>query len=768
MFKSPIIFCAIIFLQLFGIVSFVEAQSEISGIVRDKTSLAPIIGVNILINENKAGTATNSSGYFKIENLASGIYQLNISHVGYIDTSFNINTSESLNLNIQLIPDSIEMSSLIITATRTPTIMRDVPQRVHIIDEKTIEEYPATNTDNLLRMIPGINVNRSSGIFSRNSSVTMRGMPGASRSLILLDGVPLNKSAGGTINWHLISPDEIERIEIVKGPGSALYGNNAMSGVINIITRKPQKKIQGKIEAGYGTYNTIKGQAMLYGNSFKESKGIYWKLGGFYRQGDGYIIEPEESRDSLNVNAYLEEGNLNGLFGYQFGPGQKLEVDYRYYNDKRGKGVKVYEQDGSYENFTDHNLRLGFEGNIKLTKINVNAFYFKEKYYRQNENINQSGEYKLVDTDTDKGDMGIWLTLSRSLGTKHHFSAGLDIKNGTLENQEIYRTSTDELYTDGKLLFSALFLQDEMNLAAEKLKLIAGIRFDYAKYYDGHFEVKYPTSKTGFSESSQVSYPQSAWIEISPKLALKYFIAKNLNVFVSASSGFMPPKLDDLAGSRKISRGFKIANPELLPEKISSFELGLDYSIADKLFIKPSGYYSLGDDFQYLVATGDYMDTGSDVPVPVYQRQNVTKVEIIGAELGLEYIITPKIKFTGSYAYNHSKIIEYNSDFGQSLDGKYLSEVPPNLVFLGFQWNNKIVDLFVDYNYTDDQWYDEFNTIIVGGYSLVNLRLSKFVLKKIQLVLDIQDLFDTQYVDRKGYLSPGRFVMFEVKYLINQ
>jgi len=334
---NPIIY--LFFLCLIGYISQIHAQSEINGVVKDNNSLTPISGANVYLKENNKGTSTNSSGYFQIKDLKPGDYQLNISHVGYTDTVFQISTSASQNLSILLKPDSIEMSSIVISATRTPTVLEDVPQRIHKIEKETIQEYPATNTDNLLRMIPGINVNRSSGIFSRNSSVTMRGMPGASRSLILLDGVPLNKTAGGTVNWHLITPDEIDRIEVVKGPGSALYGNNAMSGVINIITRKPQKNIEGMINAGYGTFNTIKGQAILNGNSIKKSKGIYWKLGGFYRQGDGYIIEPEDTRNSLDVNAYLKEGNLNGLLGYQFAPGQKLEIDYRFYKDKRGSGV---------------------------------------------------------------------------------------------------------------------------------------------------------------------------------------------------------------------------------------------------------------------------------------------------------------------------------------------------------------------------------------------------------------------------------------------
>lgn len=743
------------------------AQSEISGIVRDRNSLMPVSGANVYLSENNRGTFTNTSGVFHIDNLIPGIYYLNISHIGYTDTTFQVNTSESEQLTIFLIPDSVVMASIVITATRTQAIMEDVPQRIYKLEKETIEEYPATNTDNLLKMIPGINVNRSSGIFSRNSSVTMRGMPGAFRSLILLDGVPLNKSAGGSINWHLITPDEIERIEIVKGPGSALYGNNAMSGVINIITRKSQKKFRGMINAGYGTYNTMKGQVNLNGTMLKKSRGVYWRLGGFYRQGDGYMIEPEKTRDSLNVDAYLKEGNVNGLLGYRFGPDQKLEIDYRFYKDKRGNGVKVFEKAGSYESFADNNIRLGFNGFVNGIKIDINAFYFNEIYFRQNENINKSGEYKLVDTKTKKEDMGLWMTLSRSLGKSHLFSAGIDIKNGILDNQEIYRTSPDELYTDGNLIFSALFLQDEMNLAAQKLKLIAGLRFDYALYYNGLFQIKNPTGKTGFPESAVISYPRAGWLQVSPKLALKYLINNSLNVFISASTGFMPPKLDDMAGSRKIRRGFKIANPELLPENITSFELGFDYSLADKLFIKPSGYYSLGNDFQYLVATGNYIDAGSDDPVPVYQRQNVTKVEIVGAELGLEYYITNSLKFTGSYAYNYSKIIEYHAPLDQNLAGKYLSEVPPNLVFLGLQWKNKIIDFFIDFTYTDNQWYDELNTIIVDGYSLVNIRLSKNVLKNLRLVLDVQDLLNEQYLDRKGYLSPGRFTMFEIKYFIN-
>ena len=187
-------------------------------------------------------------------------------------------------------------------------------------------------------------------------------------------------------------------------------------------------------------------------------------------------------------------------------------------------------------------------------------------------------------------------------------------------------------------MFSALFLNDEITIKNGKANIIVGLRLDYAHFSNGQLEVENPTSQTGFPESMNETFPENSWIEVSPKVALNYFIIPSLSTYVSASSGFMPPKLDDLVGSRKIRKGFKIANPELEPEKIMSIEWGLDFNFRKRLNIKPSLFYSIGKDFQYLVATGDFVDDGSSDPVPVYQRQNVSRVQVSGQNW--ELIIT--------------------------------------------------------------------------------------------------------------------------------
>ncbi len=745
---------------------FVFSQTEVTGFVKDKRTAEPLTGANIYLTDLHKGTSSDGRGYFKFSGINAKSFRIKVTYVGYRDTTLQVNAEKENHLSIFLEPDSVRIESIVVTATRTPEPANEIPQSISIIDQKSIDDYPATNVDDLLKMVPGINVNRSWGIFSHNASVTMRGMPGSERNLILLDGVPLNKSAGGTVSWHLVTPEEIDRIEVVKGPGSALYGNNAMGGVINIITKHPQKKLEGSVDLSYGTYNTMKSQISLSGNDLHDARGLYWKIGGFYRKGDGYILDPPELQSPYETDAYLFEGNTSGMLGYQFFPGSKLEIDYRFYKDKRGTGIKVYEKDGSYESFTNNNFRAEYESPIGRYKIDAKIFYMNEFYYRQNENVNATGEYKLVDTKTDKDDFGLWLSVSRQIGQKQQLTGGIDIKKGNIDNHDIYRTSTDDLFTHGDLLFSALFFQDDIKLIGGKLNIIGGLRFDNARFYNGLLKVINPTSQTGFPLPEKDNFHDNSWTELSPKIALKYFILPSLSTYVNAATGFMPPRIDDLAGSRKIRRGFKIANPDLVPEKLISYEWGMNWMVKEKFSLSPSLFYSRGRDFQYLVATGDYI--GGDDPVAVYQRQNVSKVEVTGVELAASYTLTPHIRFNLSYAYNTSKILDYKSLDNTDLTGKELSEVPANLVYLGATWNNRFVKVFVDYTFTDKQWYDEENTEIINGYSLFNVRVSRPIFKNFRATLDIQDIFDVRFIDRKGYLSPGRFITFEVTFLINR
>lgn len=740
----------------------VFAQSNLNGIVVDSKTGKPLTGANIIIKESGIGMSTNSEGKFEFENLKTGNYTLLVSFVGYLNSKIKLKIeNENNELEIKMTSSFVKMEKIIITATRTKRKIDDLPGQNEVIEKEEIEAFPASSTDNLLQSIANINVNRSWGIFSKNASVTMRGLDAAQGVLILYNGVPLNKTAGGAINWHMISLDRIERIELIKGPSSALYGNNAMGGVINIITKKSDKLISGNIRAFGGSYATLGGKFNIEGNqNIKEGK-FYYSLNGFYRRGDGYIIEPKTVRDSTDVEVYLKENRIGATMGYEFNDKNKIEIEYSYYDDKRGDGRQVYFDDGGYVKYTTHFVRTKYKAWLGKIKIEVNGYLQNEHYYQFRESINRDGNYKLSEKNQISNDYGLWMNATRKLGKKNWFTFGIDIKQGYMDASDIYLTSTDTLLREGKIQSYAIFLQDEHRLLNDKLKIITGLRFDYAKFYDGAIHVGEPTINTGFEESITESYGSSNWTALSPKLAIQYEIVPAIKTYISASTGFMPPKLDDMISSRKISKGFKQANPYLQPQSLTNYELGFNTKPFKNTVFKAAAYYSLGKDFQYFVATGNYVDGQTELI-----RENIAAIEIIGAEFSFQYDFIKNLTFKANYSYNSSTIKDFDltNNTSDDLTGKQLVEVPWHQVFAGLFWKNKFINTTLIANYVGEEYADDQNILIIDDYMTLDLKLSHLISKNFFIALDIQNIFDKVYIDKKQRLSPGRFILAEITY----
>jgi outer membrane receptor protein involved in Fe transport len=229
----------------------------------------------------------------------------------------------------------------------------------------------------------------------------------------------------------------------------------------------------------------------------------------------------------------------------------------------------------------------------------------------------------------------------------------------------------------------------------------------------------------------------------------------------SAGVGFKPPKLKDLSQSGKINKGFRLANPNLKPEYLTNYEIGFTHVQSDKLSMSTAGYYSFGHDFQYSVSTGDSVDTGGNALKPVLIADNIGKVEIVGLEFSSNYFLTKQLSFQLSYSFNHSVIKKYKSsmvDINANLNGKEMAEVSPHLFYAGMLWKNSFFEFQLNGNYVDKQWFDPENTIQVDAYFLLNAMISKSFSTHYYIALEAQNLLDNQYVDRKGELSPGRFM----------
>jgi len=249
-------------LTFLSIYSTASAQSCISGTVLNKENSKPLANVTIQVNGTK-NTSTDLNGYFSLCGLSDSAI-LRIRHIGYKQIEFKTTLKQGNNPlpEFVLTPSTVTMDEVVITATRTDNLILNTPVRVNTFSQLALKSIPMQNIDDVLKYAPGINYSRPFGIFSTKGIVTMRGMSGKEqgRVLVLLDGVPVNKSDGGTVDWNMVDVNSVQKIEITKGAGSAMYGGNAMGGIINIITKTPDSKqfINASIE--YGTFNTMGGK----------------------------------------------------------------------------------------------------------------------------------------------------------------------------------------------------------------------------------------------------------------------------------------------------------------------------------------------------------------------------------------------------------------------------------------------------------------------------------------------------------------------------
>lgn len=658
-----------------------------------------------------------------------------------------------------------DLPEFFVTATRTKRMAGEIPVRLSSIPSEEIDLMPSITSDNLLELVPGANIDRTNGIFSKNASITLRGLNGSPRTLILMDGIPLNKADGGGLNWNRMIPEFIERIEVSKGPTSSVYGSNAMGGVINILTRRPDAQLQGLVKAFYGTFNTFGGLFSIGGKPGKKEQGFYYVLSGFYRQGDGYIMVPEESRDSMDVKNGLKEGLIAARIGYKYGNQSYTEIEYNYYDDKRYDGFQVYEPGGGYNEYPTHALRVTSNNRFRRAELLVSAYYQNEFYHRLSESmaVKKGNKYTMYLTDSKRIDQGIWSNLT--LHGKHRmtYTIGLDLRTGSVDASDTYITSTDVMQNRGKMDFFALFGEYEWHIVKDRLCLLAGLRYDVARFYNGSYTIFEPTSLTSFMANYPTNFTDATWHAWSPKLGFRFLVTPQLNTYLSYSRGFRPAMLDDMCKNGNVTKGFKLANPQLQPETLDNYEAGADWNPVQGLSFQPSVYLSYGHDFQYFVNTGDSINTGGDKDKPIIRRENVTGVRVIGAEIAASWMIIRGLRLSANYAFNDSKITSFDSPVeGKDLTGKYIVEVPRNQVYAGVTWNNRYLQVTLTFNYKDFQYNDDENTQTTPASNTFDLRLGHTFMNRLTLSFTMQDIFNTRYYDSKGNLSPGRFMMLNL------
>jgi len=509
------------------------------------------------------------------------------------------------------------------------------------------------------------------------------------------------------------------------------------------------------VSGRYGTFNTYGGNLAVAGNPMGKTSGPYYRISGFYQNSDGYISTPESQRNQFTRKRFLQEANGTLALGYRLNPDHIVEFAGSYYYDKRGEGTQILAPEGMYRDFDTTNLSFKYQGGVQDLKWEIQGFYQLENYRRISESLSGTN-YTRFDVNSDREEEGLLFHISKILFPHNRVTLGTDLKRGKIDGVDEYKTSPDRTRNTGAMDFYALYLQDEVDLLDGRLNLLGGLRYDYAKFYDG----SYNSTLASYS-SLNGNLKEHSWSALTPKLSGRYLFLRNLSAFASYGRGFRASILDDLSRSGIMWGLYKVANPDLNPETVDSYEIGVDYKPLTALKLSTSLFYSLGHDFLYYVPTG-----GSLSGRPLYRRENIGKVEIYGGEFDARYALNRSVTLFANYTYNHSEIKSFTKN--PSLEGTELTNTPQHQVRVGIDWLNRLLNAGFYYHYKSSQfaYTNEMRQIktVISEYHTLDLKVWREIVKNLTVSAMIQNVFDSQHLESGTDLAPGRFILGELRY----
>src|ERR1051326_7749403 len=229
-----------------------------------------------------------------------------------------------------------KIENIVITATRAERSANEVPVSVTVVPEQQIENAPAQSVDDLLRTIPGINLPFGSTLVQHPTAeaISMRGLGGI-RTLVLLDGVPLNHPFFGYVQWNSVPKENISRIEVVRGGGSSLFGSYALGGVIDIITRVPEEN-EAAFEGSYGSHDTYRVNGRV-ARVFADKK-LRVGLNVNYLDTDGYITTVPEKRGRIDIATSTDSLNFQARADYRVDETLDAYVRTNFYDNDQNLG----------------------------------------------------------------------------------------------------------------------------------------------------------------------------------------------------------------------------------------------------------------------------------------------------------------------------------------------------------------------------------------------------------------------------------------------
>ena len=621
------------------------------------------------------------------------------------------------------------MEETVVTATRTKTPVKQLGVSTTVVTEEEIKERQAVDVLDVLRDVPGFNIVRS-GARGTATSLFVRGGED-NFTKILIDGVSVNLG-GGAFDFGSLLTENFERVEIVRGPQSALYGSDAISGVINFITKPGQGKPSLRASTSNGTY--LKGDKNYVGEqSIGFSGGNQW-IGAnlaFARVDDNGYLDVNDDYWNNTFSGRVDAYPMDNL-GFTF-TGRYEEAKNKFPTENAGDQYAPLDpnQDLKTEDWVN-GIQAQYQMSQWLEHVVLFGYHYNKIKYNDPEDL-PADTFGAFFSDTKEKrysvDYHFNVRYPMTETIRSTFTAGFEYLDESYDQQTRSILpgfeSKDDLNKDRDNW--GWYVQEQLTLF-DHLHLTAGARYE---------------------DNSEFGN------ELVPRGSLAYELTRTGTVFrAAAGKGFKTPTFTE-----NFARGFAIGNPDLDPEKSVSWEVGIDQALwKERLVVGATYFYQKFDD----------LITYIDQPDPEPDFENIQAAKSRGVELTA--FCKPGFGFTfgGSYTYLDTEVTDDGGVGGPSSpfeEGKDLLRRPQNTASGFINWSRGGFQIRFDGLYVGDRDDLDFRTfpaerVTLDDYFIVDLatsytfNLNNRYLKDFKIFGKVQNLFDENYEETFGFSPP--------------
>ncbi len=735
------------------------------GVVRDETG-AGIGGAEVAERVGGAlrqSATTDAEGRFRFARRLNAGATLTVRAAGFARVERRLTSTEAERNELEIVLTPAPVSEeVVVSAARTETRLNETPASVVVIGREQLATTAAATIDDALRQVSGFQLFRRAS--SRYANPTTQGVSlrgtgasGASRALVLADGIPLTDPFGGWIYWGRVARESINRIEVLRGAASDLYGSGALGGVIAIEKRTTNAPFSFALETSYGTQNTPEGSLWLGGRRGAWGASIAAEA---FRT-NGYILVSEMERGRVDTRAASRrmsgEVTLERFFDANRAGVNRAFLRAATYGEERANGTRLQTNSTGIRNFS-----FGADGTAPRVLDN-----YALRLYGGTQTYDQS--FSSIAPDRNSETLarlqrvpaqvaGASAQVSRTFAARHTVVGGFDgreVRGASDETIFINNRASSLVGAGGRERTFGAFVSD-ISRVNDRLILSGALRFDSWRNY----RALNATRSLVRNATTTLVFPERSEEAFSPRASVLFQATGNVALSASVARAFRQPTLNELYRAFRVGNVLTLANADLNAERATNAGTGAVFNFFDRRLAARTTLFLTS-----ITRPVANVTLNATPALITRQRQNLGRTRSQGFEAEAEARLTNMLTVSGGYLFVDARVREF--PVAVELEGLRLPQVARHQGTFQMRYANpRVLTVGLQGRAVGAQFDDDRNRFRLRPFFTLDAIALRRITSNVEAFVAAENLTNTRYDTGRTpvlTIAPPLFVRFGVR-----